>query len=61
MAVVVAAGPNMAGKTATLNALLDFLPPEVEQFYLSGNFENFSFVEENRPAINYMVVEEFNT
>jgi hypothetical protein len=59
--VVVAAGPNMAGKTATLNALLDFLPPEIDQVYLSGNFETFDFVEEDKPSTNYMVVEEFNT
>lgn len=59
--VVVAAGPNMAGKTATLNALLDFLPPEIRKVHISGNFETFDFVEEDRPATNYMVVEEFNT
>ncbi len=59
--VVVAAGPNFAGKTTTLNALLAFLRPNVEKVYLSGNFEDFSFTENAVPAETYMVAEEFNT
>ena len=59
--VVVAAGPNFAGKTTTLNALLDLLPENVRQVYLRGNYENFSFTDGATPADIYMVAEEFNT
>jgi len=59
--VIVAARPGFAGKTTTLNVLLDFLPPNVNQVYLQGDYENFSFTEGAVPADTYMVAEEFNT
>ena len=58
--VLVVAGPNMAGKTTLLNALLDFLPPEVEQVDLDGMYEDFEFIEHSVPNKTYMVAPEIN-
>jgi energy-coupling factor transporter ATP-binding protein EcfA2 len=57
--VLVAAGPSQAGKSTTLNVLLDFLPPEIKQIYLQGYYEDFSFLQSTRPANTYMVAAEF--
>lgn len=59
--VVVSAGPSYAGKSTTLNMLLDFLPPDIKQVELHGDYEDFSFIEGASPADIYMVAEEFNT
>jgi hypothetical protein len=59
--VIVSAGPSFAGKSTTLNVLLDFLPPEVKQIHLSGADEDFRFLKDARPAETYMVAAEFNT
>jgi energy-coupling factor transporter ATP-binding protein EcfA2 len=59
--VIVCAGPNFAGKTTLLNVMLNFLPPEVSQITLEGNFEDFSFLDDSVPDNTYMVAEEFNT
>lgn len=58
--VLVVAGPNMAGKSTFLNALLDFLRPEVRQIHLDGEAENFRFLERAVPANTYMVASEIN-
>jgi energy-coupling factor transporter ATP-binding protein EcfA2 len=58
--VLVVAGPNMAGKSTLLNALLDFLPPEVKQVDLDGMYEDFEFVEHSVPNKTYMVAPEIN-
>src|SRR5215212_5163561 len=47
--IIVAAEPPMAGKTTTLTALLDLMPPETRRVYLRGHYENFEFV--NQPGI----------
>jgi hypothetical protein len=47
--IMVAAEPPMAGKTTTLTALLDLMPPGTQRVYLRGHYENFDFV--NDPAI----------
>lgn len=57
---IVAAGPSRAGKTTTLNCLLDFLPPEVKQVELQGYGEDFSFVKKGKPAETYVVAAEFS-
>src|ERR1035437_3948585 len=51
--VLVAAGPSTAGKSTTLNVLLDFLPPEVKEVHLPGEGEDFSFVDDAVPANTY--------
>ena len=58
--VLVVAGPNMAGKSTLLSALLDFLRPEVSQIYLDGVAEEFTFLERAVPTNTYMVASEIN-
>jgi hypothetical protein len=59
--VLVAAGPSQAGKSTTLNVMLDFLRPEVKQIELQGDYEDFSFLKSARPANTYMVAAEFGS
>ena len=59
--IIVGAGPNFAGKTTMLNALLDLLPPNMQRIYLYGDYHDFSFVKTAVPSETYMVAEEFNT
>ena len=59
--VIVGAGPSYSGKTTTLNALLDLLPPDMKRIYLYGDYHDFSFVKTAVPSETYMVAEEFNT
>ena len=58
--VLVAAGPSYAGKTTTLNVLLDFLPPQVKEFRLRGEGEDFGFLKGADPSQSYLVAEEFS-
>ena len=58
--VIVAAGPSFAGKTTILNMLLDFLHPRVKQTHLRGEFEDFGFLKDARPAETYLVASEFS-
>ena len=58
--MVVAAGPSRAGKTTTLNMLLDFLNPDIRQIELRGYEEDFGFLKSTRPADTYLVAAEFS-
>jgi ABC-type cobalamin/Fe3+-siderophores transport system ATPase subunit len=58
--IIVGAGPNMAGKTTMLNALLDLLPPKMNRVYLYGDYYDFSFIKTAVPSETYLVAEEFN-
>lgn len=58
--VIVAAMPQRAGKTATLTALLDFLPPSVVRIYLRGTHEDFDFVRSAKPASSLLLVNELS-
>lgn len=42
--LVVAAGPRLTGKTTVLEALLDFLPPDVATREIAGRAEDFSWL-----------------
>jgi hypothetical protein len=44
--IIVAAEPPMAGKTTTLTALLDLMPPDTRRVYLRGHYETFDFTLE---------------
>lgn len=44
MPVVVAAEAPLAGKSTTLTALLDFLPPETRKLFLRGRLEDFAWL-----------------
>ena len=58
--VLVAAGPSFAGKTTLLHALLDFLPPGIEQLSLRGYNEDFMFAGNVKPNKTYLVTEEIS-
>ena len=58
--VLVAAGPSFAGKTTTLNVMLDFLPPSVNQITLNGSDEDFGFLKDAEAPRTYMIAEEFS-
>ena len=58
--VLVAAGPSMAGKSTTLNVLIDFMRPEIKQIELQGDDEDFSFLKSAKPANTYLVAAEFS-
>ena len=58
--ILVAAGPSFAGKTTTLNALLDFLHPDVKEVRLNGWGEDFRFLKDATPSKTYIVAEEFS-
>ncbi len=58
--VLVVAGPNWAGKSTLLNALLDFLRPEIKQIHLDGEAEDFRFLAHAVPSRTYMVASEIN-
>ncbi|OGO00339.1 MAG: hypothetical protein A2Y58_01875 [Chloroflexi bacterium RBG_13_51_52] len=58
--VLVAAGPVWAGKTTLLHALLDFLPPEIEQVSLRGYEEDFKSLGTEKPENTYLITEEIS-
>lgn len=60
VSILVAAGPAFAGKTTLLNALLDFLPPDLQRINLQGYFEDFKFLNSSQPEKTYLVAEEFS-
>jgi hypothetical protein len=60
--IIVGAEPPMAGKTTTLTALLDFLPPTTRKIYLRGHYENFEFTRDStvEPARTYLLANEMS-
>ncbi|MEO6457115.1 MAG: hypothetical protein ABIO92_02410 [Chloroflexia bacterium] len=60
--VIVAAEPPMAGKTTTLTALLDLVPPDTKRIYLRGHYETFDFAREEStdPAHTYILANEMS-
>jgi hypothetical protein len=58
--VIVASGPIWAGKTTLLNALLDFLRPEIEQVALRGYDEDFKSLGTGKPENTYLIAEEIS-
>jgi hypothetical protein len=60
--VIVGAEPPMAGKTTTLTALLDFLPPGTTRLYMHGHYETFEFVNEaaTEPRTCYLLANEMS-
>lgn len=57
--IVAAAAPG-AGKTTTLTALADFLPPTTRRLYLRGWAETFAFVGEADPRRSYLLCNEIS-
>lgn len=60
--VIVGAEPPLAGKTTTLTALLDFLPPDTQRLYMHGHYETFDFVDEpaTEPGNCYLLANEMS-
>lgn len=60
--VIVAAEPPMAGKTTTLTALLDLIPPGTRRIYLRGHYETFDFATEDgvEPDKTYVLANEMS-
>ena len=60
--VLVAAEPPMAGKTTTLTALLDLMPPNTKRVYLRGHYETFDFIREEdiEPRNTYVLANEMS-
>jgi hypothetical protein len=60
--IIVAAEPPMAGKTTTLTALLDLLPPDTRRVYLRGHYETFDFVRDPDadPRNTYILANEMS-
>ena len=60
--VIVAAEPPMAGKTTTLTALLDLIPPADKRVYLRGHYENFEFASapDADPTHTYVLANEMS-
>src|SRR5207237_4449074 len=60
--VLVAAEPPMAGKTTTLTALLDLMPPDTCHVYLRGHYETFDFLKDRDadPSRAYVLANEMS-
>jgi hypothetical protein len=58
--VMIASEPVFAGKTTLLHALLDFLPPDLQLYFLQGFAEDFVFVDRYKPETTYLVSEEIS-
>jgi len=58
--IIVAAGPQRAGKTTLLMASLDFLPPEVQQVTTRGMRENFGFLQDTDPKRTMILCAEIS-
>ncbi|MCX6022321.1 MAG: type II secretion system protein E, partial [Chloroflexi bacterium] len=55
-----ASGPQRAGKTTLLTALMAFLPPGAAPVFPAGQEETFSFTETADPAHTWIMVNELS-
>jgi hypothetical protein len=58
--MIVAAAPQLAGKTTLTTALLDLLPPSYATVLTRGRAEDFSFLADTDPARTYILVPELS-
>lgn len=58
--IIVAADPPGAGKTTTLTALSDFLPPGTKRIYLRGWNETFDFLDTAEAGRSYLLCNEIS-
>ena len=58
--IIVAAVPQLAGKTTLLTALADFMPSWFGKVYTRGRDEDFSFLWNTDPSSTYLLVPELS-
>ncbi|MCI0437728.1 MAG: type II secretion system protein E, partial [Chloroflexi bacterium] len=58
--IIVAAGPQRAGKTTLLSALVDFMPPWFERVHTRGIHEDFSFLSQTDPSKTCILIPELS-
>ena len=58
--ILAAAGPQLAGKTTLLTALLDVMPTGYEKVLTRGTREDFSFLNNTAPGDTYLLVAELS-
>ena len=58
--IIVASGPRQTGKSTTLTAIVDFVPPSIVKAYTRGQDENFSFLPETDASNTIIVVPELS-
>ena len=58
--ILAAAGPQLAGKTTLLTALLDVMPTRYEKVLTGGMNEDFSFLQHTTPKETYLLVAELS-
>ena len=58
--ILAAAGPQLAGKTTLLTALLDLMPPAYRKILTLGRQEDFSFLKDAMPEETYLLVAELS-
>lgn len=58
--ILTAAGPQLAGKTTLITALLDLAPPQYNSVLTQGQNEDFAFLETTDPASAYVLVPELS-
>lgn len=60
VSLLAAAGPQLAGKTTLLTALLDLAPPRIDTVLTKGRAEDFSFLANTDPSSTYVLVPELS-
>lgn len=58
--VIVAAVPQLAGKTTLLSAVMDLAPPRYSLVYTRGRSEDFAFLDHTSPDSTYIMVSELS-
>lgn len=58
--VIVIAESPQAGKTTLLTALLQYLPQDIDAYFVRGRYERFAFVLDADPARSYILCNEIS-
>lgn len=58
--LIVTAESPQAGKTTLLTALLDYLPQDIDAYFVRGRYERFAFVLDADPQRSYILCNEIS-